>query len=151
MQRRHSKTSSSTPPFFSSPVVKRQKRAGVEPKYSRDYPPPFLVDHAKTTLKTSSSSPPFFSSPVVKRQKRAGGEPKYSRDSLAILDAQITDIQNQFEAELENLLRMAGKWGGTKTSKKMSEKSSLLTKKLFSEAAFLLVYILNLGTIFKIT
>ncbi len=45
---------------------------------------------------------------MVKRQKRAGGEPKYSRDSLAILDAQITDIQNQFEAELENLLRMAG-------------------------------------------
>jgi hypothetical protein len=90
-------------------VVKRQKRAGGEPKYSRDYPPPFLVDYAKTTFKNLFISPPFFSSPVVKRQKRAGGEPKYSRDSLAILDAQITDIQNQFEAELENLLRMAGR------------------------------------------
>ncbi len=50
-----------------------------------------------------------------KRPKRAG-QPKYNRDSLAILDAQITDIQNQFEAELENLLRMAGEIEDTQLS-----------------------------------
>ena len=47
-------------------------------------------------------------SPVNKRQKINQSTSKYTRDSLLELDAQITDIQNQFEAELENLLRIAG-------------------------------------------
>ena len=66
-----------------------------------------LLDEMSWNLtRSASGNQEILQSPVIKRQKTSRS--KYSRDSLAELDAQITDIQTQFEAELDNLIRIAG-------------------------------------------
>jgi len=60
-------------------------------------------------INSSATASPVLRSPVNKRQKTATSPKahKYERDSLMRLDAEITDIQRQFEAELDSLIMIA--------------------------------------------
>jgi len=60
-------------------------------------------------INISATASPVLRSPVNKRQKTATSPKahKYERDSLMRLDAEITDIQRQFEAELDSLIMIA--------------------------------------------
>ena len=78
-------------------------------KQSSSVTPIDLLDEMSWNLtKPTPGNQEIIKSPVNKRQKTSRS--KYSRDSLAELDAQITDIQTQFEAELDNLIRIAGRY-----------------------------------------
>ena len=107
IQESHSKSSS----FHqsSSQVTQKSSSQQMGFKQSSSVTPIDILDEMSWNLtKSTPGNQEIIKSPVNKRQKTSRS--KYSRDSLAELDAQITDIQTQFEAELDNLIRIAGRY-----------------------------------------
>jgi len=107
IQDSHSKSSSFRQ--SSSQLTQKSSSQHMGFKQSSSVTPIDLLDEMSWNLtKSTSGNQEIIKSPVNKRQKTSRS--KYSRDSLAELDAQITDIQTQFEAELDNLIRIAGRY-----------------------------------------